>query len=357
MYQDFQDKEVNFYYVYKSLAHPEINGFVQPHSLQERLSHIKKFREVTGSQIPWLCDSMQNELSQSFGKVPNGEFVIDPEGTIIRQRFWSNPITLREDLNRLLGQVKTETKPEDALPAFEIPARNIANGVVPRLDLPGNLRPVLCKIQASEFPAFAKLRVEATADLLRNRRSGKIYLGVYLDPLYRVHWNNQAGKVSINITASDDLRISDTQMESPQVESSADLDPRMFLIDVIQNGNRIPAFKVEVTYTVCDDANTFCQTVSQSYDVELRGDRNLGSRPGVFMPEMFARVAELDLDNNGRIEKGEFPKDRSTLYLSHMDTNLDQVIDAEEIERFMAMFNDGRGFESTENDGAKRKRR
>ena len=110
----------------------------------------------------------------------------------------------------------------------------------------------------------------------------------------------------------------------------------------------------QLTYTVCDDAETFCQTVSQSYDVELRGDRNLGSRPGVFMPQMFARVTELDVDKNGIIEGDEFPEGRSSLYLSHMDTNLDQAIDAAEIKRFMAMFNDGRGFESPHNDGGKK---
>ena len=329
---------------------------MQPHTLEERLSHIKKFRELTGSQIPWLCDSMNNELSLGFGGVPNGEFVIDPEGTIIRQRFWSNPLTLRDDLTHLLGPTSAVTPPQEALPAFEMPIRNIAHGVVPRITLPGNLRPVPCEIQNSDFPAYAKLRVEATADLIGNKRRGQIYLGVYLDPLYRVHWNNQAGKVSIKITAKDGLEFSSTLLESPSVDASADLDPRMFLIDAIQNGPNHQTFHAEVTYTVCDDANTFCETVSQSYEVELRADRNLGSRPGVFMPEMFARVTELDADRNGRIEKDEFPKDRSTLYLSHMDTNLDKVIDADEIKRFMALFNDGRGFESPLNDGAKRKR-
>ncbi len=109
MYRDYRDRDVNFYYVYKSLAHPEINGYVMPFSVEERLAHITEFKKITGSELPWICDTMDNEFQKGFGGAPNGEFIIDPEGTIVRKRFWSNPRTLRSDLQVLVGPVENPT--------------------------------------------------------------------------------------------------------------------------------------------------------------------------------------------------------------------------------------------------------
>ena len=356
MYQDYQDKDVNIYYVYKSLAHPEINNFVAPHTLEERLMHIAEFRKITGSKIPWICDSIDNMFANAFGGAPNGEFVIDPEGIVVRQRFWSNPVTLRNDLAGFFGAVENPTKPEDALPVFKLPRREIASGVVPKIDLPGGLRPLISEIGESDFPAYAKLRVEAATSLLGEEKQGQLYLGLYLDPIYRVHWNNRAGNVLVQVKVAEGMEISEANLKGPDVKEDADIDPRMFLVDLDRRQNVDKPLEVTLTYTVCDDDETFCHTISQNYQVEFRSDRELGSRPSTFMSSMFARVADLDRDGNGKIEGVEFPLNESTLYLSHMDLNLDNVIDMQEIETFMALFNDGRGFESPYNDGKKPKK-
>ena len=251
---------------------------------------------------------------------------------MVRQRFWSNPVTLRKDLTEFAGEVESPTQPEDALPVFRLPRREIASGVVPRIDLPGGLRPLLLQINDSQFPAFAKLRMEAAGSLLGDEGQGSLYLGVYLDPIYRVHWNNRAGKVVVQIKVADGMQVSEAELAGPVVEEDADIDPRMFLVNLDRGDNTDDPLEVTVTYTVCDDDETFCHTISQSYTVEFQSDRELGSRPGVFMPGMFARVAALDLNRDGKIEGAEFPPNQATLYLSHMDTNLDNVIDSEEIQ-------------------------
>ena len=350
VYQDYKDQDVVFHYVYKSLAHPEINNFVAPHTLEERLLHIARFKEITGSQIPWICDSMDNMFANAFGGAPNGEFVIDPEGIVVRQRFWSNPKTLRADLAAMLGPVQSPTSPEQALPGFEMPRSKVASGVVPALALPGGLRPLLTTPAESDLPAFAKLRVEGSASLLGEDRKGSLYLGLYLDPLYQVHWNNRAGDVLIQVTTPDGMEISQSSLKGPQVKEDADIDPRQFLVELDRKKQDGP-LTISVTYTVCDDAETFCHTVTQDYEVEFRTDREFGSRPGTFMPGMFARVMQLDRNGDGRIEGDEFPPQRATLFLSHMDRNLDQVIDRAEVEAFFRLFNNGRGFESPYDDG------
>ena len=86
---------MDFFYVYKSLAHPEKDGYVQPLILDERLAHIAAARERLDTRIPWLADSMKNDLKHAFGDRNNSEFVISPEGKLVIARSWSDPEQLR----------------------------------------------------------------------------------------------------------------------------------------------------------------------------------------------------------------------------------------------------------------------
>ena len=142
MYHDYRDK-VRFYYVYKHVQHPEINNFVSAFNLEERLRHVQEAKRRLKTEIPWICDDMDNSFKQAFGGAPNGEFILDPQGKIVRKRFWSNPQVLREDLAELVGPSETVTQVE-ALPAgFTLENRKIASGVVPKIALPAGLTPLI----------------------------------------------------------------------------------------------------------------------------------------------------------------------------------------------------------------------
>ena len=67
VYRDYSAKGVKFYYLYKALAHPGLNGYIRPHTLEERLMHIEEAKRTLGSEIPWLADSMENELRHAIG--------------------------------------------------------------------------------------------------------------------------------------------------------------------------------------------------------------------------------------------------------------------------------------------------
>lgn len=353
MYQDYAEKDINFYFVYKSLAHPEINNFVSPHTLEERLKHIEEFQKITGSKIPWLCDSMDNMFSNAFGRPPNGEFVIDPEGIVVRQRFWSNPVTLRNDLSEFLGEVENPTSPTDALPDFKMPVREVASNIVPRIDLPAGLRGLILEPGECDYPAYAKLRVEASQELLGETGKGQMYVGLYLDPIYKVHWNNRAGNVQVQINVAEGMSVDKATLKGPEVKADADVDPRQFLVEIDRNEQEKTPIEIVVSYVVCDDDETFCHTVSQSYSVEFRTERELGTRPGTFMNGMFFDVKDLDRNGDGKIEGDEFPPKESSKFLSHMDFNLDNVIEMSEVDRFMSIFNNGQGFYSPYDDGDK----
>lgn len=349
---DYSAKDVQFFYVYKSLAHPEINSFVSPVTKEERLMHIAEFGRRTNSQMPWLCDTMENELATAVGGAPNGEYILDPEGKLIVKRFWSNPETLRADLAGLVGEVQPATKVADIDVEFAVESRDIASGVLEPLALPAGLAPVKTEaVIEDETPFFVKLRAEASREVVgQGSGRGKLYLGVYLDPIYKVHWNNEAGRVQIKIEANDGILLTETLLESPEMEVPADIDPRQFLLDISARHVDDP-LEITLSYIACDDAETFCIPVTQKYRVTLVRDTKGGSRPGVFMPAMFADVKSFDIDGDGKITKAEIPPGESTLFLGHLDRNFDDVIDQSEIDAFYKMMNNGRGFDSDKNDG------
>ncbi len=175
MYRDYAPKGVKFYYIYKALAHPETNGYVRPVSLRERLMHIKDAQRTLGSEITWLADSMSNDLKHALGNAPNSEFVIAPDGKVIRRRSWSRPSELRQDLEELVGTVENPTQVDDLNLKTPPPPKVAPSGVVPRIETPDGLQAVKIEPQESSQPFYVKLRAEAEQSLLEDGR-GKLYL-------------------------------------------------------------------------------------------------------------------------------------------------------------------------------------
>ncbi|RMF40167.1 MAG: hypothetical protein D6753_12225 [Planctomycetota bacterium] len=270
VYRDYAPRGVRFYYVYKALAHPGTNGYVTPYNLQERLQHIAEAKRTLGTQIPWLCDSMDNALKHALGDRPNSEFVVDPRGRIVVARAWSDPAELRKDLERLVGPVDRPTRVADLHmpqpPAAERPPR----GIVPPLELPGRSVPLRVQPgQDSEQPYYVKLRAELVQDQ-------QLYLGFYLDPLYLVHWNNEAPALQYEIVSPAGVRVSPDHGTGPSVEAKADVDPREFLHRL--EGRATEPLRVTLRYFACDDAATFCKPMTQTFEVFLQTDPDGGQR-------------------------------------------------------------------------------
>ena len=244
--------------------------------------HVAEAKSKLGSRFDWLCDSMTNDLKHALGDAPNSEFLIGPDGRILRSRRWSRPEELRADLAKLLGEVQRPTTTADIGMNRLAPAKTAAKGIVPRIELPGRMTPV--KVQplggsprggTNREPFYVKLRAEVDQQFFQNGK-GKLYLGFFLDPLYKVHWNNQAAPIEYEIDRSGTLEVSPRSGTGPQVEAAADADPREFLVSV--SGSQDSSFKLTVKYFACDDAETFCKPVTQHYQVVLERDRDGGSR-------------------------------------------------------------------------------
>ena len=265
MYRDYKNKNVEFYFVYKSLAHPQTNGFVRPTTLDERLMHVAKAKDSLGTTIPWVVDSMDNDLKHAMGSRPNSEFILDPTGKIVRMRDWSSPEAVRADLIELVGKVDKPTDPRSLRMRADYGHSEVARGVVDRLRKSG--RSVALKVKTDEpaHPAYVKLRAERVTE----DGSNKLYLGFFVDPIHSVHWNNLSGPVQVAVNGK--------TVTGPKVKVEADADPREFIVDL--DGK--DAVTVTLKYVACDDEETWCRKLTQTYVVSLEVDRDAG-RPRSF---------------------------------------------------------------------------
>lgn len=345
------------FFVYKALAHPEggSSPFVTPFTLKERLLHVQEAKKTLGATVPWLCDTIDNNLKHALGDRPNSEFVIDPDGKIVVMRDWSNPNTLRDDLVKLVGMVENPTRVSDLDLKIETTPKPASSGVVKRVSLPQQGQPLLVKPQESKTPYYVKLRAEADNDLLRSGK-GKLYLGFHLDPIYRVHWNNLAKPLSWEVTSAEAVSVAPTTGTGPKVEAQADIDPREFIVDVDANRDAGP-FEITVKYFACNDEQGFCIPVTQKYTVALQQDRDggqarrsgggrgpggrppNGGRPSGGPPGRFsvARLMAHDKNKDGKVSRDEMPR-QLTRMLDRADSNGDDAIDEKEAKAMEARF-------------------
>ena len=265
---------VDFYYIYKPLSHPEYDNYVSPVNLEERLMHVEEAKRRLGSSITWLADTMDNVWHTAMGRTPNAELVVGPDGGVVARRAWSNPNELQRDMERLLGPVENPTTIAELDLPTQPPPPTVAKGIVPRLDLPSVMSSVLTEplLEETEVPFYVKIRVEGDPALIATGK-GTMYLGFHLDPLYRVHWNNEAGPVMFDFSYPEGVTITPPSGMGPEVDEPADADPREFLLDVDMGEVDAP-LDLNVFYFACDDALTFCIPVTQSYKVHLERDHH-----------------------------------------------------------------------------------
>lgn len=349
VYRDYAPKGVRFLYLYKALAHPELNGYVNPITLEERLMHVKEAKRVLGSEIAWIADNMANELKHALGNRQNSEYVLDPKGRILRARAWSDPDQLRRDLAEFVGPVENPTDVSDLNMEIMPAPEHARTGVVPRIEKPGTYRTLISEPQLAKTdqPFYTKLRAEADQDLLRSGE-GKLYLAFLLDPLHGVHWNNLAPAMDVELSASEEVTITPAKLQGPKVEEDADADPREFLVHVKRGDSQEP-LGMRFRYFACTD--TWCRPVTQEYLITWEVDRDAGR----------VRSGRIDFNRTGpgrdpgarrgqgggpRGAGGGFGPQRSVERLLARDTDGDDRLTSEELPEQMR-----RNFDRMDSDG------
>ncbi|MEE2643254.1 MAG: EF-hand domain-containing protein [Planctomycetota bacterium] len=297
---------------------------------------------------------MENGLKHALGDRPNSEFILDPTGKIVVLRDWSNPESLRADLEKLVGPVDNPTPASRIKLKTEAPSRPAhQQGVVKRPEIPAQLRPVKVTPQSSKEPYYVKLRVEVEPDVI-GKGDGKIYLGFHLDPIHKVHWNNLAAPMEYEITGLSQKALDAPSGQFAKVSVQSDVDPREFVLTA-RNLKSPAEFRVEVKYFACSDTEGWCKPVSQQYLVSLESDRDAGSarrgerkfagrpgenrgRPGSMSPNRGGRFTverfmSHDRNQDGKVSLEEMPPPMQRI-IQRADSNGDKAIDREEAEWF-----------------------
>lgn len=335
MYRDYGSKGVKIFFIYKSLAHPELVGdYVQPFTLDERLAHARQAEKQLGATVPWLVDAMDNRLKHALGDRPNSEFVIDPKGKVVRKRAWSHPAQVRKDLEELVGPVAKVTKEEEVKLNLQLPLKPPAErGVVARLKRP-RMQPLEMEpvIDPKGPPFYAKLRVEADAEAIRSG-NGQLYLGFHLDPFHQAHWNNLTPPLRYKLELPDGVMIAKSSGEAAKAPFADDCDPREFLIDVEAWPSDKP-IKLSVAYSACVDGA--CHAIKQEYVIRLRRDKDGGGARGAgaglwdakeFTKQLLAR----DKNSDGKLNRDEV-MGLILPHFDHFDKNKDGLLEAGELK-------------------------
>ncbi len=237
--------------------------------------HVEEAKRFLGTSVSWLADAMDNRFHDVMGRTPNSEIILDSDAKIVSRRGWSDPQALRFDMEQLVGAVDHPTLVSDLDLPEQTPIEQVAKGVVPRVPLPAGAMPMAIEPQVNDsgIPFYAKLRAEGTPELIETGK-GTMYIGFHLDPLYRVHWNNEVDPVEFRITTPDGVSVTPAEGVAIDPDEPADADPREFLVEV--DGSPNQTLDLRVQYFACDDALTFCIPVRQDYKVHLARDEHHG---------------------------------------------------------------------------------
>lgn len=320
-----EDPNTKFIFLYKTLAHPENNGFVQAFALEERLAQARTAKTRLKNTIPFYVDGMDNSALQAFGNSPNSEVVIDSNGKILHCKGWCDGAVLRSAMKKIAGPTETTTRAEDlGLPSFRGVSRS-SGKAAPRVRPTEPLSALRIEPANSTEPYFVKLRAEAGRGVLSNSAGkSEIYLGFHLDPVHDVHWNNLVDPVTYTISAPEGVTVTPATGTGPKVSAPTDTDPREFLGSVDGWNDQGP-LTVKVVYYACsdgngDDAKAFCRKIEQTYVVHRERDRNAGT------VQSRSRGPGGRGGGRGNMGQGQNGADR----MMRMDTNGDGKISAEE---------------------------
>lgn len=267
MERDYRDKGIQFFYVYRTLSHPERNDYVDPFTIEERLLHVAESKKKFNVSIPYIADNMDNSVRLAYGDIPNPAFIFDREGRVVYMLAWADPELLRDVMAELAGPIEKPTQISDLDIRNDYRLRREqGDTTVEQVEAPDLMYPLKAEHRESDHPYYAKLTAEVEPQVL-DGEAGKLYLGFRMDPMYAVSWNNVAEPVQVMLETEGGLEITPRSLTGPSVEVIKDKSQRTFLVDVTTADNLEDPFIVNVEYFACADDNTWCTLIKQQYTV------------------------------------------------------------------------------------------
>ncbi|MDO7172299.1 redoxin domain-containing protein [Mariniflexile sp. AS56] len=268
-FADYSNKNMAFFYFYKSLRHPELNGYVESQNISERLLHIEVAQKKLQTKVPWISDTMDDEMKTALHSNSESVYLMSPEGTILYASSHINEVELRSALEKFIGPVKNKT----TISSLNLP--RIKRSILPenitddwQVERPTNLK-ILTIIP--DHPAetyYVKLRAEADASLINNGE-GKLFLSFFPDPIYDAHWNNLVPPMKYSLTLPNGVRATPSEATAKEGAEDSDTKPRQFLVD-IKNAKAGDKIKISLHYFGCTP--TMCKAMTHDYTITLTAE-------------------------------------------------------------------------------------
>lgn len=347
-YADYAAKGVQFFYFYKSLRHPELNGFVQAQNMEERLLQLAEAKKKLGTRVPWIADTIDDSMRIGLQSGSDSIYLIDPGGRIIWASGKMDEAGLRAALARAVGPVANPTKVGDLhLPRIEKPARAVNEDTELGVARPDGLTILSITPAKPEDTYYVKLRAEADADLLTTG-NGRLFLGFYPDPIHKAHWNNLTAPMKYTLTLPEGVTATPKEASAKKGPGDSDTLPRQFWVEV-KGAHPGEEIQLRVDYFGC--APGMCLALSHDYTIRIesedRGSATYGLNRGPKSSKTRStaggnRFAQMDSNNDGSLSleelgayeqerRGTVDKERTQRKFDKMDVNHDGTLSKDEV--------------------------
>jgi hypothetical protein len=278
---DYAPKGVHFFYFYKSLRHPELNGYVQAQNMEERFLQLKEAREKLGTKVPWIADTLDDSMRIGLNSGPNSLYLISPDGEIITASDRIEGNNFRQVLNKLVGPVESPTSLGDMdLPRVARQRNNINEDSDLGVHRPEGLTIVSITPLKPEETYYVKLRAEADRNLLRTG-TGRLFLGFYPDPIHDAHWNNLVDPMKYVLKLPEGVSATPVEATAEKGRGDTDTRPRQFWVD-IDGASPSDELQLALHYYGCTP--DMCVAMTHEYTIRLenenRGSRTFGMNRG-----------------------------------------------------------------------------
>ena len=274
MHADYAAKGVQFFYFYKSLRHPELNGYVQAQNMAERFLQLEEARTKLGTKVTWIADTLDDSMRIGLGAGPNSLYLISPEGEIVASANRIEGNNFRQILDRLVGKVEQPTRPSElGLPRIGRPQSRPNETTEILVHRPEGLTIVAVTPAKPEDTYYVKLRAEADRDLLATG-TGRLFLGFYPDPIHDAHWNNLVEPMKYVLTVPDGITATPSTATAQPGPGDSDTQPRQFWVDI---DGAIPYDELGLTLHYYGCTPDLCMALTHNYTILLE-DENRGSR-------------------------------------------------------------------------------
>ncbi|MEP3481702.1 MAG: hypothetical protein ABJZ55_20835 [Fuerstiella sp.] len=277
---DYSPKGVRFFYVYQSLRHPELGGYVQAQNMSERFLQVAEAEKLMGTKVPWLADSLDDVFRVAMKTNSNSVFLISPEGEIVYGADRMNGDGLRQALLKHVGEAETTTAVADLnLPRMER-YRNENSATDLQVERPEGLKILAITPAKPDETYYVKLRVEAEPELLETG-SGRLFLGFYPDPIHDAHWNNLTPPMKYVLELPDGITADQPEASAAKGPGDSDTEPRQFWVN-IKSDSKPSEIKLKLHYFGCTP--DLCKAMTHEYTIafteEDRNSRTFGFNRG-----------------------------------------------------------------------------